>query len=507
MKKFLLPPQLNNPKKLLRELKARPEQYWVRRGEKQALRLFHAMAERVPAYKNFLKKHKIRAGTIKTIQDFKAIPPIDKDNYLRAYQLNQLCWDGKLKEKPWVFSSTSGSTGEPFYFPRQELQDEQYATLAELYLLTNFSIDTRSTLYINCFPMGAWIGGVFTYEAITTIARRRNYPLSIISPGIQKEEILRAIKRLGGNFDQILIGAYGPFLKDILDDGMRAGIDWKKYNLGFIFSAEGFSETFRDYVLETVGAKDIYRTTLNHYGTVDLGTMSYETPISILIRRMAVEDFDLYKKLFGNITKLPTLTQYLPELFYFEEQNGSLFCSAFSGLPLVRYDLKDNGGVVNFNEMNERLEASGKNLTQEARKAKIASTLWKLPFVYVYERSDLSVSLYAFQVYPETIRRALQVKNLQKHVTGKFTMMVQYTKQHEQYLELHVELKADISATPILKKRIQKYVFAQLLKENSEYRETYKEKGSHLLPRIVLWPYEDSHYFKPGGKQKWVKKN
>lgn len=389
-------------------------------------------------------------------------------------------------------------------FP-QELQDEQYAALAELYLLTNFSIDKRSTLYINCFPMGAWIGGVFTYEAITTIARRKGYPLSIISPGIQKEEILRTIKRLGNDFDQILIGAYGPFLKDILDDGMRAGIDWKKYNLGFIFSAEGFTETFRDYVLEVSGAKDIYRATLNHYGTVDLGTMSYETPVSILIRRMVVGDTGLYKKLFGDTTKLPTLTQYLPELFYFEEQKGSLFCSAFSGLPLVRYDLKDNGGVISFKEMDECLVSSEKNLNQEARKAKITSTLWRLPFVYVYERSDLSVSLYAFQVYPETVRRALQVKNLQKHVTGKFTMMVQYTKQHKPHLELHVESKADIIATSALKKRIQKHVLAQLLKENSEYRETYKEKGNSLLPRIILWPYEDSHYFKPGGKQKWVK--
>jgi phenylacetate-coenzyme A ligase PaaK-like adenylate-forming protein len=48
-------------------------------------------------------------------------------------------------------------------------------------------------------------------------------------------------------------------------------VDWKKYNLRFIFSAEGFSETFRDYVAEVAGLKNAYLDTLNHYGTVDQG--------------------------------------------------------------------------------------------------------------------------------------------------------------------------------------------------------------------------------------------
>ena len=35
------------------------EQKWRERGEEQALALFRAMAERVPAYKDFLKKNNI----------------------------------------------------------------------------------------------------------------------------------------------------------------------------------------------------------------------------------------------------------------------------------------------------------------------------------------------------------------------------------------------------------------------------------------------------------------
>ena len=46
----------------------------------------------------------------------------------------------------------------------------------------------------------------------------------------------------------------------------------------------------------------------------------------------------------------------------------------------------------------------------------VTNTIWRLPFVYVYERSDFSVSFYAFQIYPETIKRALfyPVKDISK---------------------------------------------------------------------------------------------
>jgi len=141
----------------------------------------------------------------------------------------------------------------------------------------------------------------------------------------------------------------------------------------------------------------------------------------------------------------------------------------------------------------------------EAQKAGISTTIWQLPYVYVYERSDFSVSFYAFQIYPETIRKALQVDQLEKKVTGKFTMMVKFDRKQNQYFEVNVELKQGVSPKEQIKKEIQHVVLTHLLEENSEYRETYAQKGSKVLPKIVLWKYEDPHYFKPGTKQKWVK--
>ena len=482
------------------------EQKWRERGEEQALALFRAMAERVPAYKDFLKKNNISVEKIETIEDFKQVPTVDKNNYLRSYPLPDLSWDGKLAEEQLIISTTSGSTGEPFYFPRTREQDLQYALLAEGYLRTNFKIHERRTLYINGFPMGAWIGGVFTYSAVREIAERRKYPLSIISPGVHKLEILKAVQTLGPYFDQVLIGSYGPFLKDIIDDGTALGIDWKRYNLGFIFSAEGFTEGFRDYVLEKGGVQDTYRGSLNHYGTVDLGTMSYETPLAVLARREALSKKDIYQGLFGDTIQLPTFTQYVPELFYFESNEGNLICSGASGLPLVRYDLKDRGGILPFEQGVRIFSENGVELLARAKEVGISDTVWKLPFVYVYERSDFSVSFYAFQIYPETIRRALQASGLNGLVTGKFTMLVDFDENQNQYLQLHVELKGGQKSDVSVAEKVREGIHKKLLEESSEYRETYNVKKEKVLPRVTLWAYEDPTHFRPGIKQKWVKK-
>jgi len=510
IKKGVLAPQVpanyrKSARLVLRELRTKPAEYFIKKGETRALALFHEMARRVPAYGDFLKKHKINPAQIKTVADFKKVPLIDKDNYLKKYPLEKLCWDGNFNKASWDIAATSGSTGEPFYFPRTDEQNEQYAVMAELYLLTNFHIDTQSTLYINAFPLGVWIGGLFTYEAIKMVGRKGGYRLSVINPGINKAQIIQAVKRFGGQFDQIVIGCYGPFLKDAIDEGIEQGIDWKRYNLKFIFSAEAFSETFRDYIVEAAGLKNPCRDTLNHYGTVDLGTMSYETPVSILIRKLALEHSQLYERIFPIKFKLPTLTQFFPDLFFFESLAGNLVCSAFSGIPLARYDLKDHGGIIDFSDMLGLLEDSNVDIAREAKKSGIYDTMWKLPFVYVYERNDFSVSFYALQIYPETVRKALQAKEFRQDVTGKFTMLVKFDKRQNQYLEINVELKPRREDRGALRDRIEKAITEKLLKENSEYQKTYSEISDRARPKVVFWAYESPLYFMPGTKQRWVK--
>lgn len=505
MTRLLLPRGYRNAELLHHRLQQETEEKWNHRGQQRALHLFHAMAQKVPAYKDFLAAHKFSPSQVRDYSHFQTIPPINKDNYLRKYPKEMLCWDGDFAHGQWVISTTSGSTGQPYYFPREHSQDWQYAISAELYLRSNFDIQHKSTLYIVAFPMGAWIGGLFTYEALKIVADNGGYNLSIITPGIHKQEVINAVKQLGGSFDQIIIGAYAPFLKDILDDGIREGINWKKHNVGFVFSAEAFPETFRDYVFDVAGIKDHFRSTLNHYGTVDLGTMAHETAESIMIRRHLVKK-DQLGLLFPETLRQPTFAQFNPELFHFEAQDNNLFCTAYSGLPLVRYDLKDYGGVLTRREVHEKLADAGYNVDEHLAKNSLQNTRWNLPFVYVYERNDFSVSYFAFQIYPDTIRRTLHQPEFSKDITGKFTMLVDYNDEGKQRFNIHCELKHGKTSTPELKKALVEALHERLLKESSEYRETDKTVGQDIRPLVHLWPYEDLQYFRPGTKQKWVLK-
>lgn len=483
-----------------KQLGRRGELYWLRRGENMVLKLFHEMAKRVPAYRKIIKENNIRVSKIRTIKDFDALPLLNKNNYLKRFSLMDLSWDGNFKNDFFIYASTSGTTGKPIYFPRNFEQIKQYALLVDIYLRDNFDIQKRKTLYINCFALGVWIGGLFTHEALSYLLAKRKYPLHVISPGINKEQIIKIVQDFGNSYDQIILGGYPPFIKDIIDCGEQAGINWKKLTVGIIFSAEPFSESFREYICDHAGIKNKYKGTLNHYGTVDLGTMSYETPFSVLVRKSAIKNKGLYNYIFENKKKLPTLTQYIPELFYFEEKSNHLLCSAHSGVPLLRYELHDRGGIISYSTLLD--SKHGQKLHSEAVKSSVAT--WKLPFVYVYERDDQSVTLYGLNIYPEFVRSALLNKQVSNTVTGKFSMCTRYDENHNQYLEINVELQNNHSGNQQTSKKIT-IVIVQSLKHNiSEFAKLYEEIPDRAIPKVILWKYGSNTLFRNSGKQKWV---
>ncbi len=493
---------------LIGSFKTQKEAVWIERGERQALKLFGEMSRRVPAYRDFLKKNGVNAETVNSIDDFKHLPLTNKENYLLSYPLESLCWDGKFKGQKWTISSTSGSTGEPFYFPRTGFQDEQFGLTAGACLVDFFEIDKKTTLFLDCFALGVWIGGVFMYQAIKYLIDQGRYPLSVITPGADKAEAIKAIKNLAPKFDQIIIGGYAPLVKDLIDVGGAQGLRWNDYSVKYFFAAEGFTEGYRDYIVKNGGAKNIFTDTINHYGTADLGTMAHETPVSILIRRLAAADQNLAQALFSQTHKQPTLTQYIPELYYFEQADNRVVCSSSGGMPLIRYDLKDRGGVKKLEQIKQILKERNIDIEREIKKSGLEKFLWQLPFVYLFERDDLTASIYSVNIYPQSIRKVLEKREFEKFLTGKFSMLVDYDQGQNQFLQINLELKSNVDSGEGLEKNLLGSVVDQLLLENSEWRDFYADQGIRhkIIPQLLFWPYQDPKYFKPGAKQKWVKK-
>jgi phenylacetate-CoA ligase len=479
--------------------------FWKKEQEKRLLGLFHVCAKKVKAYKDFLKKARINSEKIKTLDDFQSVLPINKHNYLRSYPWEKLCMPGSLIEQSLVLTSTSGSTGRPFYFPRNGILDAQSSLYHQMFLRNSKIDPEKSTLVLVCFGMGVWIGGVITYQAFKAVSER-GYPMTILTPGVNKREIYEALKNIGPKYDQVILCGYPPFMKDVVDEAKQNGVNWHDFNVKMIFAAEAFSEKFRDYVVKKTGMNDPYRDTMNIYGSADLGTMAEETPISILIRRLALKNKNLYKKLFSDATRLPTLAQYIPQFINFESINKSIYCSGDNVLPLVRYEIGDNGGVLDFKDVEKIFTEEGLNLREEARKVEIEDTIAELPFVYVYERTDLSTKLYGAIIYPEYVKTGLQNITLEKYITGKFTMSTEHDENQDEYLEINIELKSGITESDWLAKEVSQSIVSSLLEKSAEHKNNADMMPGKVQPRITFWPHEHPTHFQTGIKQKWVKK-
>ena len=493
--------RLDDTLKFKRDLETKKESFWIKRGELMALNLFKRAARDVPAYKDFLKKNKVDPAKIKTIADFKNTPTISKVNYLKKYPFKDLCWHGN-PGSPNMISVSSGSSGEPFYWPRWAESEKETSLLHELFLIDSFGIDKCSTLFITSFAMGVWVAGTLTYKCVDAFASK--YNMTIITPGINGD-VLKIIRSIGKNYDQIILAGYPPFVKDIIDEGERSGLNWKKYNLKFLFAAEAFSEPWRQYIFKKTGSKNYYKDSLNIYGTADALIMGHETPLSILVRKTAAESGNgLYKSIFKYDERVPSLVQYNPLFKYVEVKNGNLVFTYSGAMPLIRYDIDDTGDVIQYSKMKEILAGGGFDMEKEAKKKNIS--LWKLPFMYVYGRNDLTATFYGINIYPENIRDALNSRGVDKHVSGKFTMLTKNNKQLNQYLELNVELKNKATLGDGLVYKIKTEVVNALRNKNKEYNELYKALGPNAEPKIVLCQYGDREFFTPGVKQKWYRK-
>ncbi len=496
--------KLTGAPKIVREFKTKNSDHWHKIEERVALSLFHSASKRVPAYKDLLRKNRIDSDRVRSLADFKVLPIIDKKSYLQKYPYQDLLWDGNFSANSTVFSSTSGSTGEPFYFPRGHTLDWQSSLVHELFLKQDPKVEDKTTLVVIGFSFGVWIAGLLTYNAFDLARTRAKLPVSIITPGINKKEIHKALKNLSPHFDSTILVGYPPFVKDVIDDAASEGVDLDKINLRLLCAAEPFTENFRNYLVKAAKVKNRYLDTCNIYGSSDLGTMAFETPISILTRTIAAKNESLFKSLFSGISKTPTLAQYNPYSIMFEETNGELLLTSNNSIPLIRYAIGDHGGIFDYNQMSEKLSNFNYDLDKEIKKARIEDYVYKLPLVYVYERKDMSTTLYGLQIYPEIIREALIEQVLSDNYTGKFVLLTKFDKKNNQYLEINIELRPDVKLSSDIKEITLKKIVENLKQKSSEFNELHGHIKTRAYPKLVFWKAGDEKYFKSGIKQKWV---
>jgi phenylacetate-CoA ligase len=468
-------------------------------SEASLLALFHDTAETVPAYRGFLAAHGIAPRDIKTLADFQGLPLMTKQNYMRAYPLAERCRGGDLSQCE-MLAVSSGSTGTPMVWPRN-LEHELDIAYRFEQIFRAFHAEQRPTLAVVCFAMGSWVGGMFTAACCRHLAAKA-YPITTVTPGNNKDEILRVVTELGPLYAQVVMLGYPPYLKDIIDGGRAAGMAWSRYRPKLVFAGEVFSEEWRALLCDRIGAADPATATASLYGTADGGVLGNETPLSINIRKFFATRPELAREVFGE-SRLPTLVQYDPLSRWFEVHDGTLVVSGDNGVPLLRYHIADKGGVIPYDEMMRVVAAADPDQAGEILRSSEQGA-WNLPFVYLFGRADFTVSYFGANIYPENISVGLEQSEVRDWVSGKFVLQVVETTDCNEALSITVELLPGIADDKARHAIIADTIVKQLRRLNSEFANYVPAK--YQRPLIALKAHGDPEWFPPGVKHRYTRK-
>lgn len=464
-----------------------------KRAFRRALYLFEQASHRVPAYKEFLRKHKIKSEKITTEADFEKLPLPDKVNYISQYSLNELSWDGNVASTNKYISTSSGSSGVPYFWPRGHAQEITAGFLYQQIFEKIFRTKEGSSLCVDSYALGTWIAGLELYNATKWTADRGN-KIIIVTPGIDRGEAINQIRRLASDFKRVILAGYPPFVKDIIDFGTASGISWKNMDIYLLTAGEAVSEKWRDRVLQMIGKSGDFSRLINVYGMSESGVVAHETPVSIHLRRVLSKIKD------GQIdaSKISGLYQYYPSMQYFEvvpDEYNSIVLTSNAGLPLIRYNTRDCGGIIDHSTALTIVEKRDRSELEK----------WQLPFIYLYGRKDLSLTFYALNIYVENIKRVFEKALFSSKLSGLFIMSVELAENLDQRFEITVELARGENGSAAFGKDIAKYVIRELCSINSEYARLYQAIGTKAMPKIRLVPYGKIDTV-PGRKHKWVRR-
>jgi phenylacetate-CoA ligase len=168
------------------------ERHWVSAPAAAAWDLFQAAAREVPAYGQFLTAAGFEPTRACGVADFARVPVATKDSYHRRYPLADLCRGGELSNCD-MLAVSSGSSGEPAVWPRFVSDEVGTAFRFEQVFRDAFRAHEQRTLAVICFALGSWVGGMYTTACLRHVAAK-GYPLTVVTPGNHKSEILRVLR-------------------------------------------------------------------------------------------------------------------------------------------------------------------------------------------------------------------------------------------------------------------------------------------------------------------------
>lgn len=343
-------------------------------GERSALKVFQIAASSVSFYQRLLKEKGIKVNQINSIKDFKRLPILEK-NIFQDNEIIDLIENRNLGHAKSILTS-SGYSGIFSFGVNSDKNLANTGRLIDLGLDYVFEVGKKKTLLINCLPMGV---KVYSNECV------------IADVSVREDMALALVKKFHPYFKQIIIIGEAFFLKFLVEEGLKKGIDWKHLPISLIAGEDSFPESYRTYMAEMMGI-DLEKKSPRFIGSslgiaeLDLN-LFYETRDTIMIRRYAQNNSEFRKALLEeDLEVCPMFFVYYPHRVYLEKNEaGELIftmLSPYLEIPLVRYNSKDGGKIISYNQLKEVL----KNFHKEDLLPKL-----KLPLVVVKARAKAKV--------------------------------------------------------------------------------------------------------------------
>lgn len=312
---------------------------------KKILEVFTKSKNSCEAYQDFLSQRNV--DKLNSVDD---IPITDKDNYFRKYTLTQKMYRDVELSDYYMVCSSSGSTGEPTFWPRDMKKDELAESGHTAFLDEHFQVLSKKSLIVIALDLGSTTAGLMHTRLSIDLAKKAK--ATIITPGCRAHDASVMIENLYRYYDQVILLAYPTLINEIIDDASRNNFTFNKWNLKIGYTGSGASELWR---LEIINQYHIAPSEIiSFYGCTETGFIGVESKAVNNLINVCLNNRPLIKKLF-KVDYLPTIVDNTTPNKYFEIIDDELTITVDQPIPLIRFNLHDEADVLSLTQIKKVL--------------------------------------------------------------------------------------------------------------------------------------------------------
>ena len=208
------------------------------RSKSGALRACVDAARHSQAYQTLLQECGISPASIGPQTNLTSLPVLTKSNTFERFALAELARPLPAAMLADVLTSSGrGGRSYGFRLTAREQHEEAWFDI-DLGLQDIFGVDDKPTLLVNCLPMGV----VFRSRAV-----------AVANVSVREDMACSILRDVGPSFAQTLLCTDPMFIRRLLEEGQRVGVDWRALGTSVILGEEVLVEAQRDYIAARMG--------------------------------------------------------------------------------------------------------------------------------------------------------------------------------------------------------------------------------------------------------------